>query len=74
MKFTKQSPSHQRNSQPHHGGLSCGRMGQVSNADSPRLQVAMETQKDTVGVAVKVEQRSDQSCQMTELIDLQEET
>lgn len=34
----------------------------------------METQQDAVGVAVKVQQRSDQSCQTTELIDLQEET
>lgn len=41
---------------------------------SPCLQVAMETQQDAVGVAVKVQQRSDQSCQTTELIDLQEET
>lgn len=38
------------------------------------LQVAMQTQQDAVGVAVKVQQRSDQSGQMTELIDLQEET
>lgn len=48
-------------------------MGQVLNMGSPRLQVAMETQQDAVGVAVKVEQRSDQSCQTTHLIGLQEE-
>lgn len=41
---------------------------------SPGLQVAMETQQDAVGAAVKVQQCSDQSRQTAELIDLQEET
>lgn len=39
--------------------------------DLPRLQVAMETKQDAVGVAMKVEQCGDQRCQNSELIDLQ---
>ncbi len=34
----------------------------------------METKQDVVGIAVKVQQCSDQSSQTTEPIDLQEET
>ena len=43
-------------------------------AGSPCLQVAMETQQDALGVAMKVEQRSDQRLQTGQLINLQEET
>lgn len=41
---------------------------------APGLQVAMETQKDALGVTVKVKQLGDQSCQTAELIDLQDMT
>ena len=51
--------------------LSC--VWQVLNAGSPCLQVAMETQQDALGVAVKVEQRSDQRLQTGQLIDLKQE-
>ena len=44
------------------------------HAHLPGLQVAMETQQDAVGVAVKVQQRGDQSRQTAEPIDLQEDT
>lgn len=44
------------------------------NTGSPGLQVAMETQKDALGVTVKVKELGDQSCQAAELIDLQDVT
>ena len=39
---------------------------------SPGLQVAVETEQDTLGVPVKVQQLRDHSSQRVELIDLQE--
>lgn len=45
--------------------------GQALNVDLPRLQVAMETKQDAVGVAMEVEQRGHQRGQNPELVHLE---